>query len=316
MSTLEQIENDLVQARADARRLEKITRDLETARQELARERAKVHQLVDQLAKEERDVHRLEGRGVRGWLLDAAGRREEEFDRERREAATAKLQHDATREVADRLAGEVARLEAQAATLGDPHRRYGAAIAEKERLHTEQGDPLGQRLLALAARRADAFSDRRELEEAIEAGNEVLDHLSMLATTLRRASDFGVWDLIGGGAFVTMTKHGYIDDARSVAAGVQEKLLRFDRELADVAAGGLGVGEVQLGLGWRFADVFLDGLLPDFLVQTRIADARNTVDNTAVYVQEMLAWLHSLVDYADNAIRAADHERAELLERY
>jgi hypothetical protein len=316
VNAFEHISNELVQARGDARRLEKLNRDLQAARQELVHEQARARELADRLTGEERDVHRLEGHSLRRWLIDLAGRRKDELDRERREAAAAKLQHDVAYNVARGLAGEVARLEAEVMALGDPYVRYQAALAEKERFHTERGDALGQRLLEVAARRADALADRRELDEAIEAGNEVLEHLSGLATTLRRASDFGMWDLIGGGAFVTMTKHGYIDDARSIAAGLQSKLLRFDRELADVAAGGLGVGEVNLGLGWRFADVFLDGILPDFLVQTRIASARDTVDDTAAYVQAMLEWLNSLIDYADNAIRSCDQERAQLLERY
>ncbi|MGH8901259.1 MAG: hypothetical protein ACRDYA_06150 [Egibacteraceae bacterium] len=316
MNGFRHVDHELVQARADARRLEKLTRDLEAARHELAQEQGKAREFARRLPFQEWAGHWLEGRSLRRWLMEIAGSKGEKLDRERRETAAATLQHDAAHKVAAGLAGEVTRLEAEVATLGDPSARYEVAVAEKERLHTERGDTLGRWLLGLAARRADALADRRELDEAIEAGNEVLEHLSVLAMTLRRASGFGLWDLVGGGAFVSMVKHGYIDDARSVAAGLQEKLLRFDRELADVAASGLGIGEVNLGLGLRFADVFLDGILPDFLVQTRIASARQTVDDTAAYVQQMLEWLDSLIDYADNAIRSCDQERAELLERY
>jgi hypothetical protein len=308
------IARELVRARADARRLETLTRNLETVRQELAQEQAKVRELARQFTLQGRGLHWLQ-HGLRRWLQEVTGRKDAELDQAHREVAAAKLQHDAAQEVAAKLA-EVARLEAEITALGNPSARYAAAMARKEQLHAQRGDPLGQQLLAVAARRADALADRRELTEAIEAGNKVLEHLSVLAAALSRASDFGVWDLLGGGGFVSMVKLGYIDDARSVAAGLQEKLLRFDRELGDVAASKLGVGEVKLGLGMRFADVFLDGLLPDFLMQSRIIGARNAVDRTAQYVQQMLGWLASLVDYADNAIRAADQERAQLLERY
>jgi hypothetical protein len=318
VSAFGRIDNELVRARTDARRLEKLTRDLEAARRELAQEQAKVHELAHLLAVQERGVRRLEGRGLRRWLMEAAGPAGRSWlDLQRRETAVAKLQHDAARQVAAGLADEVARLETERAALGDPYARYEAALAEKERLHTDRGDTLGQQLLELSAQRANGLANRRELDETIEAGNEVLAHLGVLAMALQRAGGFGLWDILGGGMFVSMVKIGYIDDARSVAAGLQEKILRFDRGLADVAAAaGVEVGKVKLGLGMRFADVFLDGLLPDLLVQTRILNARNTVDRTAAYVLDVLKWLGSLVDYTDDVIRSCDQQRIELLERY
>jgi hypothetical protein len=310
------IDEELAAARVDARRFEKVARDLEAARQALRSERAKVSRLADQLAKEERDVVWLEGGRLRAWLLDLAGVPGQRWrEKERREAAAAKFQHGAAQRLAAGLADEVARLEAEINALGDPQARLSAAIEEKERRLLMVDNPLGRQLVEIAQRHANAEADLWELSEAIDVGYEVLRDLGELATALRIASNVGVVDLVGGGLFITMIKHGYIDDARLVAALLQEKLLRFDRELADVASGALPVGEVDLGAIVHFADFFLDGLIFDWIVQSRIQQARHTVDSTYAYVEQMVSWLEGQREQAERNVQAAIDERAAVLQQ-
>ncbi|MGH8905570.1 MAG: hypothetical protein ACRD0K_03420 [Egibacteraceae bacterium] len=310
------VDEELTVARVDARRLEKAARDLKAARQSLHTERAKADRLARQLTKEERDVVRLEGGRLRGWLLDMAGTPGQRWrEKERREAASAKFQHDAAQRVAAGLAEEVARLEAEVGGLGDPQARLVAAMVEKERRLTTVDDPLGRQLVEVAHRRASAEADLRELGEAIDVGHEVLRDLGELATSLRYASTVGVVDLLGGGLFITMVKHGYVDDARLVAALMQSKLLRFDRELADVATGAVPVGQVDLGPIVHFADFFLDGLIFDWIVQSKIQQARHTVDSTHAYVQQMVTWLEGRREQADAQVQATIEERTALLQQ-
>lgn len=165
----------------------------------------------------------------------------------------------------------------------------------------------------MAARRAEAEADRRELEEAITAGEAARTDLLALHELLGRAQGWGTYDLIGGGLFATMIKHDYLDDARDVASRLQQKLLAFDRELADVEHGGLPLGTVDVSGGLRFADFFLDGLIADWMVQSRIGKAQEATGTVAEQVSERLRRLRQLRTQADRAIQAVVAERAQLL---
>ncbi len=310
----ERIDQELAAARAEVRRLEKVTRDLETARQTLRAERAKIDTLARRLQKEERDVTRLEGGRLRAWLLDLAGTPGRRWrEKERREAAAAKFQRDAAVQVTVRLSEEVARLEAERSAIGDPEARLGAALDAKERLLVRVEDPIGRQLVEVANRRANAEADLQEIAEAIDAGYEVARDLGELATALRYAGTVGAVDLLGGGLFITMVKHGYIDDARLIAAVMQDKLHRFDRELADVATGTVPIGQVDMGAIVHFADFFLDNLIFDWIAQSKIHKARQTVDDTLAYVEQMIHWLEGRRTQADVDLRTAIDARAALL---
>jgi hypothetical protein len=314
---LARIDEELATARVDVRRFERLTRVLEAARKDLASARAKVDTLARQLAKEERDVTRLEGGRLRAWLLDQAGTPGMRWrEKERGEAAAAKLQHDAAEKVAAGLADEVARLEAEVGALGDCEARLAAAMEEKERRLVTVEHPLGRQLVDVAYRQANAEADLWELDEAIDIGLEILGDLQALTTALHYASNVGVVDLLGGKLFVTMIKHGYIDDARLVAAVLQEKLLRFDRALGNIAHDVVPAGDVEMGAIVHFSDFFLDGLLFDSIAQSKIFRARQTVESTYAYIEQMVEWLEGLREEAQTRLQAVIDERAALLAQF
>ncbi|WP_331836869.1 hypothetical protein [Erysipelothrix piscisicarius] len=46
-----------------------------------------------------------------------------------------------------------------------------------------------------------------EIQEAIQAGEQLLYQLEQSRAQLKKASDWGLFDMFGGGMFVTMIKH-------------------------------------------------------------------------------------------------------------
>ncbi|MGH8972017.1 MAG: hypothetical protein ACRD0C_02300 [Acidimicrobiia bacterium] len=313
MSSLEEIDAQLVQARADGRRLASLKRKLDEARRALAEEGSRATSLASALSVEAGDVAGLEGHGLRRWLASLAGTREERLAKEQAELAAAKLRYGAATRTVAGLRAEIERMADEIRALGDPAARFAGLLDDKEqRLVDDRAGDAG-RLADLATRRADAEADRRELDEAMGAGRAVRDDLSALNDLLRRAGNWGTYDLLGGGLFATMIKHDYMDDARDVASRLQQKLLAFDRELSDVEQGGLPLGTVDVGSGLRFADYLLDGLIADWMVQSRITRAAESVAMVAGEVNEKLRRLQGLVAQADEALRAVNAERAQIL---
>lgn len=313
MEPLEQIDDQLARARTDARRLASLMRRIDEARRALQAEGDRVAALAAALAGEEHDVAALEGHGLHRWLASLAGTREERLAEEQAEVVAAKLRHDTAQRTVAGLRSELERMAAEVRALGDPEARFGELLDDKETRLVDGRAAVAGRLADLAARQADAEADRRELHEAITAGDEVRTHLLTLHELLHRAGNWGTYDLLGGGFFAAMFKHDYLDDARDVASRLQQRLLAFDRELADVEQGGLPLGTVDLSGGLRFADFFLDGLIADWMVQSRIGRAQEAVEAAATAVTEKLRRLQQLVARADEAVQAVAAERAQLL---
>jgi len=176
----------------------------------------------------------------------------------------------------------------------------------------EAGAGPASRLLQLSEPLADARSDVRELDEAIDAGNRVLDGLDHAIASLKSAGGWGVWDLLGGGIVATAVKHSRIDDARASIHRVQELLWRFRRELGDVEADP-DVG-VDLSSFEAFADYFFDGLIVDWIVQSRIESSLEKAVRMRDTVQQVMEDLHGRMDEAQDRVRALTEERLRLIE--
>ena len=136
------------------------------------------------------------------------------------------------------------------------------------------------------------FDPKREVEEAIDAGEKALVCLNRASKCLDSASGWGMLDIFGGGLISGLAKHHRIDEAQDALREAQSSLAVFSRELSDVREfSGL---KVDISRGWTFADFFFDGAISDIVVQSKIEDARNRVDHARDSVRDTLARLEKL----------------------
>ena len=117
---------------------------------------------------------------------------------------------------------------------------------------------------------------RKEIAEAVTAADRALQSLEEAGMYLSKAAGWGVWDLLGGGMFGTFMKHSRMDDASRAMEAAKSHLRRLKRELLDVEL----PSEFKLEAGdfLAFADYFFDGIIADWMVQTRIKDAEAQVE--------------------------------------
>lgn len=130
---------------------------------------------------------------------------------------------------------------------------------------------------------------RKEINEAIQAGEQALYSLQAAQDKLRSAKNWGLVDLFGGGFLTNVVKHSKMGDAVELIEDAKRKLQRFNRELQDVNQ----VMNLQINVGdfLTLADFFFDGLIADYLVQSKINDARYQVDEAIRQVELMLGKL-------------------------
>ncbi len=127
---------------------------------------------------------------------------------------------------------------------------------------------------------------RRELQEAVDAGERALFSLREADQCLNNARNWGIWDMLGGGLLVSAMKHSKINDASSYLENARRDVQIFQRELKDVQ--GFGDLRIEVGDFLTFADFFFDGLIADYMVQSRIADARRQVETAIAGIESLL----------------------------
>ena len=96
-------------------------------------------------------------------------------------------------------------------------------------------------------------------------------------------------DLFGGRGLSGLIKHVKIGDAKSSLNRAKADLARFGRELSDVREiQGL---DIEIGDFLTFADFFFDGFLADIMVQSKIRQARDKIDDAIDRVDALIVRL-------------------------
>ena len=127
---------------------------------------------------------------------------------------------------------------------------------------------------------------RREMKEAMDAGERALSGLRMAQEKLNSAGNWGLFDMFGGGLFSTIMKRSKMDDAQSLMETAKSDLKRFQKELRDVNVP-LDL-KMEVGSFLSFADFFFDGFVADYLVQSKISDAKEQVSDAIYRVEQIM----------------------------
>ena len=75
---------------------------------------------------------------------------------------------------------------------------------------------------------------RREMQEAIQAGEQALQSLYGAKEKLGSARNWGIFDMLGGGLISDLMKHSKMNAASSLMEQAKSDIQKFQRELRDV----------------------------------------------------------------------------------
>ena len=74
----------------------------------------------------------------------------------------------------------------------------------------------------------------KELKEAIMAGEKALNSLEEARNSFRSASNWGIFDMLGGSTLISLGKHSKIKDGQYKLDKAKDDLYAFEKELKDV----------------------------------------------------------------------------------
>ena len=119
--------------------------------------------------------------------------------------------------------------------------------------------------------------------------------------------------MFGGGLLSTAVKHDRIDRARQGIQDVQERMSHFKRELADVEdEAGLNI---DIGGFETFADYFFDGLIVDWVVQSKIETSLGRARDAQKALNQAVKRLQSLKQNLQSKQSDLQERRAQIIER-
>lgn len=283
---LEKALADVGERRARARKLRERIEAAETSRRRERKRQEKLHRL---LRLQKQDVRQLKTFTFRSLVAGITGSKEEQLKKEREEVLRAKLKYDESCELLSALDLEIRGLKKDLHRLGDVDREYEGLMRAKSRRVRKEGGQAEAKLLDWTEKEIDLDSEKRELDEAIQAGQKASKALAGIVRHLQAAREWGEMDVWGSRGFSQWGARGKfrnLDRAKRAVAGAQRDLTRFRDELADV--GVQARFKLRMAEFSRFADYFFDHFVIDFLAQRKIKESLDRVRETRREIRYVL----------------------------
>ena len=290
---LDKLRAELKEAQAKLARREQLRVMLTDAAVQLNEITVRERTLYEQLQKENADVDVMERTTVTSLFYTLLGKKEEKLEKEQREAQAAKLAYQAVvRELADcrdRIDAMTRECDALTAYIDRCE-----ALREQIREELRGAPATAEQILSLERELTENQTQLREIDEAVDAGQEAMEQIGQIESSLSSAENWGTFDLFAkGGIISSMAKHSALDEAQAGAEQLQIALNRFRTELADVRIDG-EMGQLNMDGFLRFADWFFDGLLVDWTVLSHIHDSQASVSRVKEQMSDALARLDEL----------------------
>lgn len=288
--------------------LQALLKELHTQRIELETKVASLKKIMEE---DEYDVTRLERRGLASLFYGIVGKKEEKLNEERREAVTSKAKYDVAMQEMDLVQRRISRYEEELTALKDIEMQYAYALKEKVKLLKATATPVSEKILQYEEQISGFENQKKEIREAISAGNKAKNIAEQVLSELDDAEGWGTWDLLGGGLISDLAKHSSLDDAQEEIEHLQVQLRRFKTELADVTIR----AEMQVNIDGflRFADYFFDGLFADWAVLDKIEESQAEVKNIIKQIQAVLDKLALMLASAEKDQKAVQSMLDELI---
>jgi len=290
------------------RHLRAIMPELYSQRQQLE---AEVRELENIKNFEQADVDRLEGRSLAAFFYNVIGKMDEKLDTERREAYAARVKYDAAARELYAVQSEISSNEAEMAGLEGCEKEYEATVREKAEALKAAGGAAADRILQLQSRMDYLQSCKKELREAIAAGDAAYATAGQVLDSLNSAEGWGTFDLLGGGLLSDIAKHSHLDNAQAQVEYLQGQLRRFKTELADVTVSADIKVNIDGFLG--FADFFFDGLFADWAVMDKISQSKMRVMDTVDQIENLLRHLEYRMGQTEEELGRVKKELDELI---
>lgn len=253
---------------------------------------------------ENEDVENLEGGSLLGFILRLTGGYEKRLSKEQQEAYAATVKYDTAVSELEAVELDIRHCEGELARIRSREREYEKLLQERKEALAQSDTPAGEEIRRLQDIIANQTARKKELLEAIEAGNRAKGIADQVGEHLSEASSWGTFDLLGGGLLSDLAKHDHIDQAQNLVEALQVQLRRFNTELADVNQR-IDATPVVIDSFTKFADFFFDDIFSSLSVSKKIDTSIGNLNQTRLQIERMLERLQPMLDQTEQNIKNA-----------
>ena len=303
--TMKRIERDRAKRRLDG---------AERQLQEASTTRDRLHK---QLTKEQQDVVKLGRFSFMNKINEWTGKWDEKMEKEINEVAEAELSYnEAEKNVVD-LRAEVGRLKS---IMKNPDFTYideewADFLKEKVAWIRRYDSVANATLHKIADERVVIRSMLREISEAEEAGANASRALDLALDKLDSAEGMSMWDtFLGGGMIVSALKYSEIDSSDDYVHRAQRALRHFKTELMDVQNVASESFTINNNDIFTFTDMFFDNIFSDWMVHSRITEAKAKLNDVLREVRRVLDQLARKRDEMNHELEQLDVQESEVIE--
>jgi DNA repair exonuclease SbcCD ATPase subunit len=308
-----EINKELEKLQQGVNRRNKIESMLISLDEQLDQQEEKAQVYKKELDEEQIDVDRLNKTTITALFYTILGSKEEQLEKERQESLSARLRYEDIQTQIEDTKYQITKLEAEKAELEYCENAYEELFNKKYQMLKNQSGIHADKIAEIEHGIVVLKSNMKEIQEAIDAGQLVIEEIDNTRRSLDNAEGWGLWDMFGGGGLITnMVKHSHIDDAKETASKVQRLLNRFRTELSDVKVS----SEICININefHKFADFFFDGLISDWLVQSQIQESIESVDKVRQEVTNVIDKLNQMMRNCKEKHTTLEEELEKIVE--
>ncbi len=240
------------------------------------------------LDKELKDVEDLERIGVKSLFYKTLGSKDEQLEKERQEYLNAALQYNELSKSTELLEFEKKVLSKKTTQLSELTTKLDSLKRLREsEIISSSNHSLKNELLEISHKLENNSVLSRAVNEAIVEGEKSLKHLSIVIDFLRKAKDWGRWDMYSKNRRAGYMKHQAIDKAIQNLTIAQHQLNKFSRELSDLGNNYISFN-LKMGQFNKFMDFFFDNLISDWIIQKRIKASLISIESNYSKVQRIV----------------------------
>ena len=248
------------------------------------------------LDKELKDVEDLERIGVKSLFYKTLGSKDEQLEKERQEYLNAALQYNELSKSTELLEFEKKVLSKKTTQLSELTTKLDSLKRLREsEIISSSNQSLKNELLEISHKLENNSVLSRAVNEAIVEGEKSLKHLSIVIDFLRKAKDWGRWDMYSKNRRAGYMKHQAIDKAIQNLTIAQHQLNKFSRELSDLGNNYISF-DLKMGQFNKFMDFFFDNLISDWIIQKRIKASLISIESNYSKVQRIVIDLKSEIE--------------------
>ncbi|MBB4824612.1 hypothetical protein HNO89_001836 [Sporosarcina luteola] len=313
-NTIQERQMELTMRRNERNR---VIRRLDGAEAQLKEATQLRDRLQQQLSKEQQDVIKLGKFSFANKWKEWSGKWDAQMEKEINEVAEVELKYNEAVKTVTDLEAEVLRLREQAnhSDFTFVEEDWADFIREKETWIRQNDTNANRTLQKIADDRVRVRSMIREIDEAHEAGEKALRALDQALDKLGNAEGLSMWDtFLGGGLIVSALKYSEMDSSDDLVHRAQRALRHYETELMDVQNIATESFKVNQNDIFTFTDIFFDNIFSDWMVHSRISDAKSKLNAVLQDVRRVQAQLGRKRDESSEELRRLDEQERSIIE--